>query len=320
MFITRSGVSKWINVLLSGQLGDNYPGWLEPLVQEFQTQQKRELEVINAANGVTRDVSGLSAGAREFEQRVDHLVEKIQVLAAAIEEMSASANEVGGLGRNVLEQAESVRADTQESLVALDEMEHHLNEVDTTLASANNHMDEFVTKTREINTLTKAVNEISDQTNLLALNAAIEAARAGDAGRGFSVVADEVRTLAGRSAEAANEINKIVALIINGSENVQMELKTSLDAVHNSASSREKVAQMVRQSGESAGHNLDVASSIASAAEEQSQVSGDMAQQVNANSEDADHLSRIFGSLMAIIPELQSQIQKVLDNVTHQKR
>lgn len=178
-------------------------------------------------------------------------------------------------------------------------------------------MDAFVTKTREINTLTKAVNEISDQTNLLALNAAIEAARAGDAGRGFSVVAGEVRNLAARSAGAANEINSIVSLIIDGSEDVQTGLKASLDAVQNSASSREKVANMVQQSGQSAIQNLEVASSIASAAEEQSQVSTDMAQQVSANSDDAGHLSRIFGELMTVIPKLQSQNQDVLNNVNN---
>jgi methyl-accepting chemotaxis protein len=315
MLLSKSRVSAWIQAVVEDRVPEHYPDWLEPLVQQRREQRRHELNIIDAAVDATREVTELGEGALKFEQRISHLTEKVQLLATAIEEMSASANEVGGLGRDVLEQAQSLKEDTEESLRALQEMESHLKDVDSSLARANDQMAAFAESTQEIRGLTNSVNEISDQTNLLALNAAIEAARAGDAGRGFSVVADEVRQLAGRSSEAAGRINEIVEHILTGSDQVQERLEASLKAVNESADSRQRVYERVAQSRDSAHHNLDVSSSIASAAEEQSQVAADMASQVSANADDAAALSDIFGDLMGNMPSLRSSNASVLDNV-----
>lgn len=305
MFLTQNQARKALQAVIDDGAPDTYPQWLAPLVEYMGATERNELGIANSMVSVAQHVSTLGQGALEFDHRINGLVEKIQTLSAAIEEMSASAVEVGSLGQDVLQQASSVNNYTKESTEALDDMEAKLAEVDTVLTRANEEMKALAAQTKRIESLTNVVNEISDQTNLLALNAAIEAARAGDVGRGFAVVADEVRQLASRSSGAASEINGIVSDIISGSESVQARLANSVEAVQLSGQSRERVAEVIRRARESSVQNVDLASSIASAAEEQSQVSGDMACQVSANSEDSAALGRIFQELVSTIAPLR---------------
>ncbi len=315
MFLTENKAKQMIQAVIDGENRKNPPAWLAPLAKYLDDWTDEELAVANGAVDVSRHISDLGQGALEFDGRIQHLVANIQTLSAAIEEMSASASEVGGLGQDVLEQASNVNSYTQESSTALDEMEARLAEVDIALTQANEEMRSLAAQTKRIESLTNTVNEISDQTNLLALNAAIEAARAGEAGRGFAVVADEVRQLAARSAGAAQEINGIVTEIISGSETVQERLGKSVAAVQSSGESRERVAEVIHKSRDSANQNFDQATSIASAAEEQSQVAQDMAQQVSSNSEDSDALASIFKELMSALAPLRADTDNIFSNV-----
>lgn len=315
MLLSKKAAQQQIQNLLANGNTDTCPAWLRPLAAYIEESKHRDLSIANGSVDLYSQLSVLGQGALDFEQRVANLVANIQTLAAAIEEMSASASEVGTLGQSVLEQASSVNQYTTESATALDDMEVKLREVEASLTQAVNEMSTLSDQTHSIGKLTSTVNEISEQTNLLALNAAIEAARAGDAGRGFSVVADEVRKLAGRSAEAADEINGIVSNIISGSESMQSRLSESMQAVKDSSDSRARMSEVVRQTDKSSAANHEQATSIAAASEQQSQVSSEMAQQVAASSEDSNALADIFNHLIGGIPPLRENANNIFGQI-----
>ncbi|MBO1520445.1 methyl-accepting chemotaxis protein [Oceanisphaera pacifica] len=315
MFLTKNNTKITIEKLLHGGVKNSPPAWLLPLSLYLKESIEKEIGIVNGLVKFSSHTSELGLNALEFDRRINNLVGNIQTLSAAIEEMSASASEVGNLGQDVLQQASNVLEYTRESSSALDEMEARFAEVDLSLTQAHQQMNELAEQTKSIQSLTSTVDAISEQTNLLALNAAIEAARAGEAGRGFAVVADEVRLLAARSAEAAKEIYGIVNEITVGSEGVQERLSQSVDAVKESGESRERVSTVIQQSRDSANLNFDQATAIASAAEEQSQVAHDMALQVSSNSDDSNALADIFKSLMSALEPLRTDADDIFANV-----
>jgi len=190
--------------------------------------------------------------------------------------MSASINEVA---ENASQTANSARAAQQSSDNAkhkLIETMSALNALDTQLSDASAVLENLGKETADIGSVLEVISGIADQTNLLALNAAIEAARAGEQGRGFAVVADEVRSLASKSQKSTESINNMITRLQSASENAlqaMSESRTICDETINGAQDTEGIITLMNGDIDNIS---EMTTLIASAVEEQSSVSKDI--------------------------------------------
>jgi len=201
--------------------------------------------------------------------------------AAAVDEMTSSIASVADGAERVKEVSAQSADYSDRGLAMMGQLTGAMAGVQQAVHEMAGSVGQFLESTQSIIGATQHVKDIAEQINLLALNAAIEAARAGEQGRGFAVVADEVRKLAEKTAQYANEINKVTAELEANSSQVESTIRKGESALEESAKRSGEVSSIVKQAHSAVVGARQGVDEITSSVKEQSQASGSIAQNLN---------------------------------------
>jgi len=233
-------------------------------------------QVRDSASQVSSRVVALSDSTDRVAQSSYLQNEKSNQAAAAVEQLVSSISSIAQSAGHVQHQSQESLARANEGSRNLNVLQGEMNVVESAVKGMADSVNEFVRNTEAITSMTREVKDIAEQTNLLALNAAIEAARAGEQGRGFAVVADEVRKLAEKSSRSASEIDAITATLSAQSVSVRKTIDEGLEHLASSQSAVAQVSSVLQATNGSVtevGHGLDT---IAEATDQQRRFSSDV--------------------------------------------
>ena len=272
-------------------------------------------QVLDSAGGVISTAAQLSASSAKITRGSQVQSEAAASTAAAIEEITVSINSVAANTEDVRKMSEQSLQQTHEGNQSVTGMIGEIQKVQDAVNQIAGSVQEFVESTRAITGMTQQVKDIADQTNLLALNAAIEAARAGEQGRGFAVVADEVRKLAEKSAQSANEIDRVTNSLNQKSTHVESSVQGGLRSLQATQEQVARVSAVLVQAGESVTKSSHGVSDIAASVNEQSTASNEIARNVEkiAQMSEENHAavhsnSQDIGRLEKLACELQAAV------------
>jgi methyl-accepting chemotaxis protein len=281
---------------------NTFAGSIRNILTEVQNSSELLTNSAQEMTEITRDSSGTIE-----KQRIE-----TEHIASAITEMSVTAQEVLNHAISVSDAATNANEETNQGRAIVTQAIESVQQLENRIENNGQKMQQLGQQILNIGTVLDVIQGITEQTNLLALNAAIEAARAGEQGRGFAVVADEVRTLATRTAQSTQEIQVII-------ESIQHEAKLVLE---NSGHNR-TIAKATSELASKAGVSLDeIAYAVANATDKATQIAtitqqqSAVAEEISRNVENitllADHTTNISNKVL-----LGSQDQQVLSENLH---
>lgn len=279
---------------------------LQEIVRDIADSSSQLNEQSEVSTNVARQTSdGLTVQLHEISQ-----------IATAVHEMSATAEEVANNAQMTADSAISSTENCEQGKQVIIRNQDSITNLAQQVENASGIIQELEKNALDINAILSTISDIAEQTNLLALNAAIEAARAGEQGRGFAVVADEVRVLSQRTHSSTDEIREMIETLqknsVSAVESMQRSqdlAQSSVDDANNATTALEEIASSIQQIS-------DMASHISNAASEQRTVTGEVSKNIqlvndvsDKMSTEADNSRHLSEELRGIAQQLNAQVQ-----------
>lgn len=293
-------------------------GVLARALSEMKSQLRGLIELIGSnATKIAAFAEQLATTSSNIAEASEQQSKSASSMAAAVEEMTVSISHVASFATDARQLAEESGAASHDGGLAMTEVVGDIKRIAASVDDASQAVSQLGDHSREIASVVNVIKDVADQTNLLALNAAIEAARAGEQGRGFAVVADEVRKLAERTAVATQEIGKIIQLISSGTERAVTSMARQVEEVTAGVQVAGSAGEKVGRINESSERVMDAVAEISQALVEQSAASNDIAQNVERiatmgeqNSQAAQETAAATRNLAQLSVELQQIVAR----------
>lgn len=246
------------------------------------------LEISVASRQLAASARGMSASSAKSSGQIDKQRAEIIQIANAMEEMACTVQHVANTTNSASGAAENAYREAESGGKTVAAFVESVRLLEAELRSANDVVTRFHQDSESIGMVLDVIRDLAEQTNLLALNAAIEAARAGEQGRGFAVVADEVRLLASRTQKSTEDIQAVIRKLQGGVKEAAGNMAASIDLLERGVSDADLASNALATITEAAALIRDMSVQIAGAAHEQSQVATEMERSVQHISQGAD--------------------------------
>lgn len=319
-----------------GQAMKNIAGGDANLTQRLPTHGRDELSYISHHfNRFIEQLQGIINDVQQTTQQVTEHSENIQVAstttrqltddqrqqsemaATGASEMSQTIQEVASHAQSASESARDADKNSRHGLKIMEETQQRIADLVTVIQSSQSVIQNLHSESDAIGSVLDVIRGIAEQTNLLALNAAIEAARAGEQGRGFAVVADEVRTLASRTQQSTAEIDNMITRLQQQAGNAVTAMEESVNNSRATSDMAEKAADAIRNISQAVATITDMNMNIASAVEQQSAVANEVtgnithiADSSNTITDTMHEADQINKTLLQCTNELQQLVQR----------
>lgn len=271
---------------LAAYIYTGHKGEIGDVLLALESLQKETGAIVGRLHDATQQMRGnindLSNELVSSNGDIQFQFQQIDSAASAMTQMSASFSQVNQNAEQMALAVDSTNQHAQLSLEKMNETSHNMNNLSEQVNKAHLAAEQLEKDSSSINTVVDVIRSVAEQTNLLALNAAIEAARAGEQGRGFAVVADEVRTLANRTHKSTEEIINSIEKLRRGThatlDAMQLAKSHVRDSVDTTISARQEIEHISREMSQLLDMNIQVSAATA----QQMQVAEDITQNITA--------------------------------------
>ncbi|QKK11040.1 MAG: hypothetical protein HND59_04955 [Pseudomonadota bacterium] len=265
-------------------------------------------QLMSQANSLENVASGTNQGIQELQKEMAYIASAMTEMAATVQQVAGNANSAADAAQQADQESSSGRKVVADAVSVIESLAKEVESASAVILRLENETD-------TIGAVLDVIKGIAEQTNLLALNAAIEAARAGEQGRGFAVVADEVRTLASRTQQSTREIHDMIERLQTGAGEAVKAMEISRDRAGACVDQAIKAGSSLDNIAAAVGTINDMNTQIASAAEEQSAVAAEINRNANnishvadVSAEGAQHTSAASEQLLQLSEQLRRQV------------